>query len=201
METNDRKAALLQEAATLKVPHDPNWSAEQLEKVIAKKRATLAAAAKPKDAEVEPAPVLEGADDVADDTDVRDEAIQLLAEENKTLKDEVAKLTEKLKASNAAMFDLEAEKSRVETELFDLRAKAGNVTEKPTVSEDFGGPKEAPAPKPKSTGATVMCKVTKSGAGNIFTGNGNDRYERGDVFEVPLETAATLETKGWVETD
>lgn len=53
----------------------------------------------------------------------------------------------------------------------------------------------------------VMAKVTKLGAGKIATGSPgegvtlNSFHERGDTIALPLDAAAALEEKGWVETD
>ena len=172
-----------------------------MEKVIAKKRP------KPAPTEAQSAAAQEGGDDTAADAFFAERNELLAAKEALSvqvaeLKAANEKLTVKLTASNAALFDLEAEKSKVDTELFDLRLKAAGGTENAVATEDFGGPKEVHA-KPRSVkpNGMVSCRVTKSGDGNIFSGNGNDRYKRNDVCELPAETVAALEAKGWVEAD
>lgn len=205
--TDDRRNALIQEARALKVAIDVNWTPEQMEKVIAKKRPKPAPTeAEPAPTEAEPAAAQEGGDDTAADAFFAERNELLAAKEALSvqvaeLKAENEKLTVKLTASNAALFDLEAEKSKVDTELFDLRLAAAGGKEVAIMTEDFGGPKEASAkPRAVRTAATVMCKVTKAGDGQIFDGNGG-RYKRNDMCEFPAETAATLEAKGLVETD
>jgi hypothetical protein len=201
---DERKAALIAEAKQLKAAIDPNWTVEQIEKVIARKRPVAAKAA--------PAPAPEAAAE-GDDGDAAEAAY--MAERNELMAAKTSltarvseleaantKLAEKLAVSNASLFDLEAEKSKVDTELFDLRLKAAGGTENATPTEDFGGPKEAVA-KLRSVKAngTVTCKVTKAGDGQIFTGNPGEFFKRNDMCEFPADTAATLEAKGWVETD
>lgn len=215
-----RKARLLAEAKELKAPVDANWSADQIEKVVNKRRTVLVAAAKAETPAPEAAPAEEAASAEGSDTIQCDEAgdafadernelkttIAALTEERDALKTQNAGLAEKLKISNQAMFDLEAAKSAVEVELFNIKAKANGVIDRPALTEDFGGAKETVAvvqprtAKPTAT-ATVRCKVTKAGAGKIFTGILNEMYQRDAICDFPPETAASLEAKGWVETD
>jgi hypothetical protein len=217
MEANDpEREAALTELTTLKIPHEKSWTTQQLQGVLAKQKAKIAAVAKA----AEPAPKAKPAPAPAPDAGVEGDdgdaaEAAFMAERNELLaaKDALtarvteleaanAKLNEKLLASNAALFDLEAAKSVVDTELFDLRLKAAGGTENATPTEDFGGPKEGVAkPRAVRTAATVMCRVTKAGDGQIFTGKDQERYKRNDVCEFPAETAAALEAKGWVETD
>lgn len=205
MESEDRKTRLLAEARELKVPHDPSWSADQLELVVAKKR--VKAKPEPKLAP----PVEEGDDESAAMRVLELEAalsaemdtVNVLRGELTSAKDEIARLSEKLKVSNETVFNLESAKSAVETQLFDLQAKGAGVTENAKATEDFGGPKEAAAPRVAKVSAQglVRCKVTKAGAGKIFTGNGGEMFERDAIAEFPAETVAALEEKGWVESD
>ncbi len=202
METTDaRKNALIAEAKALKVAIDVNWTPDQMEKVIAKKRP------KPAPTEAEITAEQEGADDTAADAFFAERNELLAAKEALSvhvaeLKAANEKLTVKLAASNAALFDLEAEKSKVDTELFDLKLLAAGGKETAVTTEDFGGPKEGAAkPRVVRTAATVPCRVTKAGDGLIFTGNPGEFFKRHDVCELPVETAAALEAKGWVETD
>lgn len=211
-ETEDpRKAALLAEAKELKVPHDANWSADQLEKVVAKKRATIAAAAKPAEPEPATPPAAVEGDDAevdafADERAELKQTIEALVAERDAAKAQAEVLAEKLKISNETVFDLEAAKSKAESDLFDLQLKLEGGVEKPRTTEDFGGPKETVAQaepkvmKPTASG-TITCKVTKAGDGKIFKGKDKEMFARGDVFDAQPDTAASLEAKGWVETD
>lgn len=199
---DERKVALIAEAKQLKAAIDPNWTVEQIEKVVARKRPV---AAKPTP---EPEAAVEGDDGDAAEAAYMAERNELMAAKTSLtarvaeLEAANAKLAEKLTISNAALFDLEAEKSKVDTELFDLRLKAAGGTANATPTEEFGGPKDVAAkPRVVRTSATVMCKITKAGDGHIFTGNPGEFFKRNDVCEFPAETAATLEAKGWVETD
>lgn len=63
------------------------------------------------------------------------------------------------------------------------------------------------APEPEVTevttieAGTVKCRVTKVGDGQIFTGNGNERYSRNDIIVLPIKVAEDLEKRHFVEID
>lgn len=62
---------------------------------------------------------------------------------------------------------------------------------------------EAPEPEtaPETTleAGTVKCRVTKWGDGEIFTGNGNERFKKDDIIILPIATAKSLEDRRFVE--
>lgn len=221
-----RKARLLDEAKALKAPVDANWTADQIEKVVAKKRATVAAA---KAAEAEKAKAAEaqavaeaekaapdGDNSAGEGADWGDDAMAALKVDLEAahgeiarLKGEVERLTRKTKDQEALVLALQTDKDAAELALFDLQQKTGEApADKPEASEDFVGKKEAeparpsPAPAQARTAPKVKVTVTKHGHDKIFTGKDDgSRYSRGAVFEVEAETAATLEANGLVETD
>lgn len=218
-----RKAALLDEAKKLKAAVDPNWTVEQIEKVVSKKRAAAransdVAAAK----KSEPAPEKEeAAGQVEGDETSSDEgefitALQAeLSAAEATVKEqatEIARLIQKTKDQEAIINDVTARKDAAELSLFELKQEVGKAPkDNAKLSEDFGGEKDAPEPEAerpakraaaRNPAATVTVRVVKAGHDKIFTGRDDgSRYQRNDSFECPAATAADLEAKGWVETD
>lgn len=218
-----RKAALLDEAKKLKAAVDPNWTVEQIEKVVAKKRAAARANAEgaaPKKAE--PAPEKEDAAGSAEgDEDPSDEgefitALQAeLSASEATVKEqaaEIARLVQKTKDQETIINDVTARKDAAELALFELKQEVGKAPkDNAKLSEDFGGEKETPETEverparraaARDPAATVTVKVMKAGHDKIFTGRDDgSKYKRNETFECPAATAADLEAKGWVETD
>lgn len=222
-ETNEeRKARLLAEAVALKVPHDANWTADQLQLVVDKAKAKKKPAPAPEpvkpltDAKgngYEDEAGLEGADgSAAEDAlnALRAEHADVEAELRGQITDlqgELARVSDKLKVAGETIFTLEADKGALEVKLFDIGAKANNVVDRPEVTfgdADKSGDR-APPPRPTSdskptASGMVKCRVTKLGDGQIFNETGG-RYKRGEVINVLAENVAGLETKGFVEAD
>lgn len=201
-ETNEeRKARLLAEAKELGAKVSPEWTADDIEKVVAKKRAAAPAKAKetPPAQDASDAGV-EGDENSVEAPDLVGPLIAELAAKNA----ELDRANAKLKAANDYIFEIEAAKSKAETELFDLKAAAEGIKDKPEVTEDFGGKKEAVSggKAKQSPDATILsATVTKLGAGKIFTGNGTETYPRGAKFTAPAVTMASLEERGFAEVD
>lgn len=201
-----RHARLVAEAKALKVPHDESWTADQLEKVVARKRAVVAAKkeAPPTPPQKDPLEGIEGDDGAM--SEAEDEVLRL-KEQLRVSHDEQDRLRAKTKSQEDVIFRLESEKSELEVELFNFRAKASGVVDKPEVTEDFGGTPErepAPASAPRRVRAPEMveCTVTKHGDGQIFTGAPNgEKFKRGAKFPAVRENAESLEQKGFVEID
>lgn len=223
---DERKARLIEEAKNLKVAFDPNWTSEQLEKVVSKKRAAARANAEKASPAPKPAPSpppvdreaagqMEGDDDVElTDVDPRigilEADLATAIADLATAKAEIERLTKKTKDQQDVIFALQKDKDAADLALFNLKQKVGTAPkDNPKTSEDFGGEKEAPPAgqaaverRPSRDAATVRVTVTKHGHNQIFTGDDKgSRYQRGAQFEVDADIAASLEGKGWVEAD
>lgn len=207
----ERKARLLAEAKTLKVPHDPSWPADKLEEAVAKKRAKAEATA--------PNPL---AAELAD-TKAKLQAAEIALFETKTAlssaEDMIVTLNKDNEAITARYNELSAKEleqfnrlSNVEVELFELKQKRDNNPDKVEDSEDFM-PKdqrakpetEAPAPKAakptaSASAGTVRCVVTKHGHNQLFTGKEDgSRHPAKTVLDLPEAVARLQEEKGFVE--
>lgn len=212
-ETEDeRKARLLAEAKTLKVPHDPSWSADKLEEAVAKKRVKTGEATAPNPLAAE----------LADTKAKLKETTQVLLETQQALaaaEDMIVTLNKDNEAITSRYNELAAKEleqfnrlSNVEVELFELKQKRDNNPDKVEESEDFM-PKdqrakpesEAPAPKAakptaSASAGTVRCVVTKHGHNQLFTGKEDgSRHPAKTVLDLPEAVARLQEEKGFVE--
>ena len=211
-ETEDeRKARLLAEAKTLKVPHDPSWSADKLEEAVAKKR-TKAEATAPNPLAAELA-----------DTKAKLQAAEIALFETKTAlssaEDMIVTLNKDNEAITARYNELSAkeleqfgELNDVKLELFELKQKIDNNPDVVEASEDFL-PKDqranteraveqpkAAKPTASASAGTVRCVVTKHGHNQLFTGKEDgSRHPAKTVLDLPEAVARLQEEKGFVE--
>lgn len=207
----ERKARLLAEAKTLKVPHDPSWSADKLEEAVAKKRTKAEPTA--------PNPL---AAELADTKAKLKETAQALSETQQALasaEDMIVTLNKDNEAITARYNELAAKEleqfnrlSNVEVELFELKQKRDNNPDKVEESEDFM-PKDqraaseraveqpkAAKPTASASAGTVRCVVTKHGHNQLFTGKEDgSRHPAKTVLDLPEAVARLQEEKGFVE--
>lgn len=211
-ETEDeRKARLLAEAKTLKVPHDPSWSADKLEEAVAKKRTKAEATA--------PNPL---AGELAGVRILLNKTESTLLETQQALaaaEDMIVTLNKDNEAITSRYNELAAKEleqfnrlSNVEVELFELKQKRDNNPDKVEESEDFM-PKDqranteraveqpkAAKPTASASAGTVRCVVTKHGHNQLFTGKEDgSRHAAKTVLDLPEAVARLQEEKGFVE--
>lgn len=194
----ERRARLIEEARQLKAPIDQNWTTDQIEAAVAKKR--------PKAAPAAPSPevlALRAENDALKAS--LDTANQAIA----TADAEISALNTRIRAMSAENLQQFERLGKAELELFELKAAAAGLVDKPEDSEDFMPKREGdedaksdpkPAAKSKVVGdKDVRCIVTKHGDGHLFTGNGDDRHRWKDVLILPADVAQAQEAKGFVE--
>lgn len=60
-------------------------------------------------------------------------------------------------------------------------------------------PEPETAPETTLAAGSVQCRVTKAGDGQVFTGNGDERYKWNDMIVLPRTVAEDLEKRHFVE--
>lgn len=194
----ERRARLIEEARQLKAPIDQNWTTDQIEAAVAKKRPKAAPAAP----SAEVLALRAENDALKASLDAANQAIATADAEIPALRARVNALS----AENLEQFE---KLGKAELDLFELKQKAAGVADNPQPSEDFAPRREGDedgklepkaAAKPIASGAKeVRCTVTKHGDGHLFTGNGDERHRWKDVLILPADVAQAQEAKGFVE--